>query len=117
MRLPKKCSYNHLTLNLTPLEKKKILEDMSATTCRSFTDYARRKILSKPVTAYYRNQSYDEFTEAYIDFKKDLDAILEKGGLTENEKKWLKEQIKIITDTVVKLYDHVRENRKERPHH
>jgi hypothetical protein len=116
MKISEKSSCNAVAFKLTPAEKEKVLNDMSATACRSFTDYARRKLLDKPLTVLYRNQSYDEFTEAYLDFKKDLYGILENGLLAGNDQEWLKERIHVLTNTVIKLYDHVRQGRKGHQH-
>src|SRR5258708_8806240 len=116
MKAPKRTSRKNLAVGLSILQYEQVIRDMSKTTCRSISEYARKKILGKPLTVYYRNQSYDEFTEAYIEFKKDLDSILGKGALTEREKEWLNQRITIITETVVKLYNHVRDDRKERKH-
>jgi hypothetical protein len=81
-RVPKK----HLGLKLSMPEYERVIHNKAKTTCRSLSQYARKMILGKPITVYYRNQSYDEFTEAYVSFKRDLDVILEKGLLTEMEK-------------------------------
>ena len=116
MKISEKSSCNGVAFNLTPAEKEKVIKEMSATACRSFTDYARRKLLDEPLTVLYRNRSYDEFTEAYLDFKKDLHAILENGLLAENDQEWLKDRINVLTNTVIKLYDHVRQDRKKHRH-
>ncbi|HWK05535.1 MAG TPA: hypothetical protein VNS58_17970 [Puia sp.] len=117
MKLLKKTKPSGLGLLLTPVERDRLIQDMSVTTCRSFSEYARKKIFGKPVTVYYRDRSYDEFTEAYIEFKRDMDRLLGKDTLSANEKEWLKERVEGISDVVAKLYDHVRETRKGRPHH
>ena len=105
-----------LGLRFTNEDKAKIIKDLSNCTCRTFTDYARRKILDDPLCVYYRNQSYDDFTEAYIELKKDLDNILEKSQWSDTEKEWLKEQLDTIKNTVIKLYDYVRTNREKHKH-
>lgn len=94
-------------------EQERVREIMAKTTCRSFSSYIRKIIFDEPVTVYYRNKSYDDFTEAYVSFKRDLDVILGKGFLTETEKEWLYKEIIIIKETVSKLYDYVRENRTD----
>lgn len=101
-----------LGLKLTDEEKGKIIAEMSNTNCRTFTDYVRKKLLAKPLCVYYRNRSYDDFTEAYISFKRDLDTLLQKDQWSETEKKRLNEQILEIKNTITQLYDYVRDNRK-----
>jgi hypothetical protein len=113
MRKPVK---TFLGLKLTNEEKAKIIGDMSNTTCRAFTDYVRRKLLGEPLCVYYRNRSYDDFTEAYIALKKDLDTLLEKEQWTEPEKKWLNEQILMLKNTVIQLYEYERKNKKKPKH-
>src|SRR5450432_3665317 len=46
-----------------------------ATTCRSLSEYARKVLLSKPVTVKYRNQSADQFLAEMLLFKNELSAI------------------------------------------
>jgi len=111
-KVPKK----HLCLSISLRDYEQVIHDKAKTTCRSLSQYARKMVLGKPVTVYYRDQSYDEFTEAYISFKRDLDVILEKGRFTAVEKGWLQAQIENIKDVVVKLYDHVCENRDDKEH-
>ena len=101
-----------LGLKLTDEEKGKIIGEMSNTNCRTFTDYVRKKLLGKPLCVYYRNRSYDDFTEACITLKRDLDTLLQKDHWSESEKKWLNEQILETKNIITKLYDYVRDNRK-----
>jgi len=113
MRISKKSSCNTVVFNLTAAEKNKVIKDMCTTACRSFTDYARKKLLDTPLTVLYRNKSYDEFTEAYLDFKKDLYVIQENELLHPGDQEWLKERIDVLINTVIKLYTHVRQSRME----
>ena len=101
-----------LGLKLTDEEKAKILGEMSNTNCRTFTDYVRKKLLGEPLCVYYRNRSYDDFTEAYISLKRDLDTLLQKDQWSEPEKKWLNEQILETKNIITQLYNYVRDNRK-----
>lgn len=105
-----------LYIYLSPSEYDRVMQDKSNTTCRSVSEYARIKMLDKPLTVCYRDRSYDDFTEAYISFKRDLDGILKNGSITPAEKDWLLGQIITIKDVVEKLYDHVCENKtNEKP--
>src|SRR5882672_3520049 len=100
MSRPKITRRKRLLIYLNQSEKERVQQASNNTIYRSISEYGRKMILGEPVTVYYRNQSYDHFTEAYIEFKKDLDLILEKGVFSEMDKKWLYTQIKIITDTI-----------------
>ena len=97
-------------VSISMSQYRRVIQQAGKTTCRNLSEYMRKKIVGEPLTLYYRNQSYDEFTEAYVNFKRDLDAILEKGLLGEPEKQWLQEEIVNIKEIIVKLYDHVSKN-------
>ena len=67
-----------------------------------------------PVTIYYRNKSYDDFLDVGIQFRKQLDILLSANLLTESEKEWLFQDIKIVKELMSKLYDHVRQNNTDK---
>jgi hypothetical protein len=50
-----------LHLRLNPEEYAQLHRQFNKTTCRKLSDYARKILLSKPVTTTYRNQSLDDF--------------------------------------------------------
>jgi hypothetical protein len=108
---PKKGRGKAFTIYLSLADEEEVSRTLENSNCRNKSEYGRKMLLGKPVTVYYRNQSYDNFTEAYVDFKRDLDIILEKGKFTDEERGWILEEIKSIKDIVVKLYDHVRASR------
>lgn len=108
----KKNDYKPLGISMSATDRERVRQDLAKTPYRSLSEYMRKKIFDEPVTIYYRNKSYDIFTEAYTAFKRDLDVILEKGTFTEVEKKWLCEEIRIVKDIIAQLYDHVRESGK-----
>ncbi|MFV8324909.1 plasmid mobilization protein [Flavobacterium sp. ZS1P14] len=62
-------------LRLTPEEYAKIEPKCKASTCRNLTEYARKKVLDKPITTNYRNQSLDDFMEETIALRNELIAI------------------------------------------
>jgi hypothetical protein len=94
----------------------KILDNLSHTTCRSLSEYGRKVLAGEPVTVYYRNKSFDEFTEAAILLKKRLDGILIAGIIREPEKDQLTRDVKIIKETLIKIYDYERQNYDHKKH-
>ncbi len=64
-----------LHLRLKPEEYAKIHKQFSKTTCRKLSDYARKILLDKPVTATYRNQSLDDYMTEMMMLKNDLNSI------------------------------------------
>ena len=64
-----------LHLRLKPEELSLIQQKFKNTTCRKFSDYARKVLLSRPVTVTYRNQSLDDFMEEMVRLKNELNTI------------------------------------------
>ena len=64
-----------LQVRLTPHEFQKIYDGCSHSTCNKLSDYARKKLLNKPITIYHRNQSFDDFMTEMAALIKELNAI------------------------------------------
>ncbi|MGI8634010.1 MAG: plasmid mobilization protein [Segetibacter sp.] len=64
-----------LHLRLTPGEYAKMQAKFSKTTCRKLSDYARKILLDKPVTATFRNQSMDDSMAELMRLIKELNSI------------------------------------------
>jgi archaellum component FlaC len=64
-----------LHLRLMPEELASIQEKFKNTTCRKFSDYARKVLLDHPVTVIYRNRSLDDFMEEMVRLKNELNII------------------------------------------
>lgn len=64
-----------LHLRLTPDEYQKIVAAFSKSTCRKLSDYARKKLLQKPIVNKYRNESLDDFMAEMIRLRGELNAI------------------------------------------
>jgi hypothetical protein len=71
----KKTKDKWLHIRLSEDEHKKIHDDFKRSTCRKLSEFARTKLLEKPVTILYRNQSLDAFMSELIRLRKDLNAI------------------------------------------
>jgi hypothetical protein len=64
-----------LHIRLKPDEHKEILALKNKSTCRKLSEYARRVILSEPVTIRHRNGSLDEFMAEMIKLREELNSI------------------------------------------
>jgi len=64
-----------LHLRLKPEEYAQLHQQFSKTTCRKLSDYARKILLHKPVTATYRNQSLDDFMAEMMRLRGELSSL------------------------------------------
>jgi hypothetical protein len=64
-----------LHVRLKPEEYNLLQKNLSQTTCRKMSEYARRILLGKPITTAYRNRSLDEFMGEMIRLRKELNAL------------------------------------------
>jgi len=76
--------------------------------------YARKLLFGKAIRIYYRDRAFDAFTEAAVQFNKDIKLLLAESGVNEEAGArlvLLAEEIKAI---LIKIDDHVRKTRKNR---
>ena len=64
-----------LHLRLKPEEYAQIHRGLSKTTCRKISDYARKMLLNKPITATSRNQSLDDFMAEMMRLRNELNGL------------------------------------------
>lgn len=64
-----------LHLRLTIAEYDRLHQQFSRSTCRKLSQYARRKLLGKPVTVRYRNASLDEFMAEAMQLRRELGSL------------------------------------------
>lgn len=64
-----------LHLRLSEDEYKQIQRQFKKTTCRKVSEYARNKLLERHLTAYYRNQSLDDFMTETIRLREALNMV------------------------------------------
>jgi len=102
----------HVLINLRPKEYERAMADYKNSTCRSMSEFMRTLLLRGPVTVYYRDKAYDDFTEAAIQFRNRLDILLTDGSFAGAEKEWLIREIKTANQLLAKIYDHVRQNKE-----
>lgn len=72
---PKAIKNKSIRISLTESELKKVQNGFLSSTCRKRSEYVRDILLSKPITMYTRNKSYDDFVEEIILLKNELKAI------------------------------------------
>jgi hypothetical protein len=99
--------YKNIATIVSQEEYEKLQQMIAQTSDRSISSYIRKLILGKPVTIYYRDRAFDEFTEARIQFRKDVTLILERGGFNATEKEWLRQQLHIMNELHIKIHEHV----------
>jgi hypothetical protein len=64
-----------ITLRLTLAEWEQLNSRFKTTTCRKFSDYLRKVLLTGRVTILTRNQSLDDFMTEMIQLRNELSAI------------------------------------------
>ena len=69
----KRSQWLHLRLNST--EYNQIHRHFTKTTCRKMSEYARKVLLHKPITATYRNQSLDDFMAEMMRLRQELNSL------------------------------------------
>ena len=64
-----------LHIRLSEAELKKVKDQFSNSTSRKLSDYARNKLLDKPIVLKYRNISFDDFVSEMVKLRNELNAI------------------------------------------
>lgn len=108
--------YKNITIHFTIDEYDFLHHSYVNSIHRTLSDYVKRRIFAKPITVTYRDRSFDDFIEMCIQFKKELDKIPSLNGLTEDEKEWLNKEVATIKETIIKIYDYVRQNTSNKEH-
>lgn len=73
-------------------------------------------LAGRPITVYYRDQTFDEFIEAGIQLRKRLDDILRKGSIPDAESESIAKEIQTIKELLIKIYDHVSQTKSRQKH-
>jgi len=64
-----------LHIRLTVEEYSQITKVFESSTCRKISDFARRKLLEKPITINYRDASVDGYMQELAELKTELNAV------------------------------------------
>jgi hypothetical protein len=75
MNDPKNNKSKWLHIRLQPDQYYALYKKFSSSTCRKFSEYARRVLLDKEVTINQRNQSLDDFMAEMIRLRTELNSI------------------------------------------
>ncbi len=94
-----------VTIRLPPDEYERFFRDMARSTCKKMSQYGRKILTRRPVTMFYRNASFDDFTAEAILLRKEFQAILEKGSLSASDKESLFKIIGQIKQTIIQIAD------------
>lgn len=97
---------------MQPNELKQLKESAKASACRSINAYCRKMILQRPVPFYYRNRSFDDWTEGFIQFRQLARELMKKNTFSDMEKQALKELLTIIQTNSIKTYEYVLQNQQ-----
>jgi hypothetical protein len=101
-----------INISLSVEEWEKFNKALAETPYRSKREYARKLLLGDPVTIYYRNKSFDEFCNYFIEFKNQMNAFLAKDCLCEEEKEWVAAEMFSFRWLINSIYDDVCKNTK-----
>ncbi|MBS1663969.1 MAG: hypothetical protein JST68_23185 [Bacteroidetes bacterium] len=66
-----------LSIRLTDAEFADVQSRLSTTTCRSLTEYVRKRLLGKATTIKTRNESQDQLLQELIQVKNNLNRLIE----------------------------------------
>lgn len=75
------------------------------TTCRSFSEYARKVLLAKPVAITHRNLSLDRLIDTMTGIRKELEKVQELQTLSSTDKIQLSKMVQEIKELLVKIFD------------
>ena len=64
-----------LHIRLSESEHRAISKQYTGSTCRKLSEFARLKLLEKPIITYYRNRSMDDFMAELMKLREDLNAV------------------------------------------
>jgi hypothetical protein len=69
-----------LSTYVSPEEYEKVMERYKSTTFRSQSEFFRNRLINRPETVFYRNQSVDDFLYVAIGLKNELMSISKEFG-------------------------------------
>jgi hypothetical protein len=75
------------------------------TTCRSFSEYARKVLLAKPVAITHRNLSLDRLIDTMAAVQTELGKLLELKTLSIADRIQLSKIVQEIKDLLIKIFD------------
>ena len=94
-----------IQLHLRPEDYQKIVAEKSNSTCRTVSEYIRKKLTGRRIHVYYRNKSFDDFMPEAILLRRELQSIREQFPDDEISKTRLISLIEEIKETVNRIAD------------
>lgn len=92
-----------ISIRLTEEEFTTVTNRLNRTTCRSLTEYVRRRLLGKSITVKVRNESQDELLQEIINVKNLLTELSETAEKTQGDMSLMKlYQIKALLTQISK---------------
>jgi len=104
---------NFVQIGMYKEDLERLKQAVSSSTCRSLSEYCRKLLLNKPVSIFYRSQSFDAFIEEAIALRKEMETMRQGGMFTPDGEKRLIALQEEIKQCINKIYDYVRQDRKE----
>ncbi len=93
-----------LHIHVSKEDFQRLQQGLANSTCWTMTEYCRKLLTGKPITVFYRNQSFDAFIEEAIILRKRLQLLGQGDEL-------LIPLIDDIKNCINKIYDHVCQNK------
>ena len=93
-----------ISIRYSPVELEKLKEGFSKSSCRTLTQYVRNFSLKNPFHIY-RNRAFDQFTEAIVELRKEMQEIRGKTFITKENEIRLAELYEEIKNQINKLID------------
>jgi len=103
MSRAKKMTFYSLRISVTEKEHQELKDGYANSTCRSISEYVRKRMFSRKITVCYRNRAFDEFIEEAIRLRKALILFSDQGRFDEHEKMNLLQKIEEISLIVIKI--------------
>ena len=99
----RKTAFYSLRIAVTEKEYQQLKEGYANTTCRSISEYVRKRMFDRRITVCYRNRAFDEFIEEAIRLRKALLLFCNQGVFKEPEKNELVQKIEGIRSMIIKI--------------
>ena len=110
--MPSKKTRIYISMNTE--ERAEFEKAFTASSSPNRGTYAKKLLFGKAIRIYYRDRAFDAFTDAGVQFNKDIKLLLAKGGFNEEERGELVSLAENIKSILIKIDDHVRQTRKNR---
>ncbi|HXD77602.1 MAG TPA: hypothetical protein VN616_07325 [Puia sp.] len=104
MKKLKKPPGKQIAVWLSPDEFERVHADLGRSTCRSLSEYARKRILGRPIRFKWRNQSFDGFVDEIVVLRRTMDDLNARPEWTPDERNRLADlygEVKAVVNKIV----------------